>query len=86
MEYLMETLTRLNDQRNGILQAAMTQARRSDLNTDELEVLGTDFSQALDDAFFDHTNPLVEELDQRGWAEADMAGFADMVDFQARRR
>lgn len=84
MEYLLEALDRLNGQRADILQAAMDAARRSDLSEDEIEALGIDLSQALADAFFDYTNPLIEELDQRGWAEADMAAHADSVDHQAR--
>lgn len=84
MEYLHETLGRLADQRAAILEAAMSEARRSDLNDDELQTLGADISQALDDAFFDHTTPLTDELEQRGHAAADRAAFADTVDFQHR--
>lgn len=86
MEHLLETLKRLEDQQRGILQAAMLRAAKSDLNGWELNQLGSGISDCLNDAFHDHTAPLLTELEDLDLQQADSEMHGDIVAFQGRLR
>lgn len=86
MEFVLETLNRLQSQQHAILRVAMGRAQESDLDSDTLETLGICISECLDDAFYSQTEPLLAELEEHDRRTAIGESHADIADYHRRVR
>lgn len=81
MDYTTEKLAMLNKQKWGIKESLMVSASASALTTEEKQALFDGLEELLSDAFHDHINPLQDELDVAGMAEATRQEFRDRANY-----
>ncbi len=79
MNDLIEERERLLKQRMNILQAALRPAQESDLDDAARSELHIQFSEALDDAFFNLLQPLEVEMDDLQRQAAIRAAARDLA-------